>query len=219
MEPRAAIARIRLRQRSLTLWNTSQNPHVARLVISAFRRHGARKQAARDRARCWRRLRIEDLHLSRRGRLPVGGAQGRPTGEVDADRSEAFLTDAHGRDHVTHAELAFDSDARSPACVPIPSPTSAPTCRPSRPSVPTYLYATLLSGKTTFRPSIARWMRSIPTPCRSMPIAARGVRKQRSSSSGWSRLRARELGVDPADLRKKQLRRRRSRIRRRWPRL
>ena len=26
------------------------------------------------------------------------------------DRTEAFLTDAHGRDHVTKAEMAFDTD-------------------------------------------------------------------------------------------------------------
>ena len=29
-----------------------------------------------------------------------------------ADRSEAFLSDAHGRDHVTHAEMAMDKDGK-----------------------------------------------------------------------------------------------------------
>ncbi len=37
--------------------------------------------------------------------------------------------------------------ARSPGCASIPSPISAPIFRPSRPSVPTYLYGTLLSGQ------------------------------------------------------------------------
>ena len=36
MEPRAALAEYDGGSGSLTLWNTSQNPHVARLVISAF---------------------------------------------------------------------------------------------------------------------------------------------------------------------------------------
>ena len=40
-----------------------------------LRRHRARAQAARDRAGCGRRLRLQDLHLSGRGRLPLGGAQ------------------------------------------------------------------------------------------------------------------------------------------------
>ena len=48
-----------------------------------LRRHGAREQAARHRARRRRRLRLEDFHLSGGGRLPVGGAQARPRGEMD----------------------------------------------------------------------------------------------------------------------------------------
>src|SRR5204862_3159819 len=36
IEPRAAIAEYDGGSQSLTLWNTTQNPHVARLVISAF---------------------------------------------------------------------------------------------------------------------------------------------------------------------------------------
>ncbi len=46
-------------------------------------------------------------------------------------------------------------------------------------------------------------MRSIPTPCRSMPIAAPAVLKQPSWSNASSKSRARELGMDPTDLRKK----------------
>src|SRR5437899_854866 len=36
MEPRAAIGEYDAGSESFTLWNTTQNPHVARLVISAF---------------------------------------------------------------------------------------------------------------------------------------------------------------------------------------
>ena len=65
--------RLRHRRRAASRSGTrAQNPHVARLVIVGLRRHGARAQAARDRARRRRRLRLEDLHLSRRGRVPVG---------------------------------------------------------------------------------------------------------------------------------------------------
>ena len=48
-----------------------------------LRRHGAGAQTAGDRARRRRRLRLQDLHLSGRGRLPLGVAQGAPPGEVD----------------------------------------------------------------------------------------------------------------------------------------
>ena len=47
-----------------------------------LRRHRTREQAAGDRARCGRRLRFEDLHLSGRSRLSVGVAQNRPAGEM-----------------------------------------------------------------------------------------------------------------------------------------
>ena len=36
IEPRAAIGEYDAGTQSFTLWNTTQNPHVARLVISAF---------------------------------------------------------------------------------------------------------------------------------------------------------------------------------------
>ena len=83
IEPRSALAEYDSGNDKLTLWNTSQNPHVARLVISAFVGHGAGKQAAGDRAGCRRRFRIEDFHLSGGGRLPMGRPQGRPSGKVD----------------------------------------------------------------------------------------------------------------------------------------
>ncbi len=100
--------RIRRRHRPLHALEHLAEPARGAAGDLGLRRHGARAQAARDRARRRRRLRLEDFHLSGGGRLPVGGAQGEPAGEVDGDRSEAFLTDAHGRDHVTHAELALD---------------------------------------------------------------------------------------------------------------
>ena len=63
---------------------------------------------------------------------------GRPV-KWTAERTESFLADAHGRDHVTHAELAMDArTARSPALqgphhrrrwAPISRP-SPPACRP-----------------------------------------------------------------------------------------
>jgi len=53
IEPRAAIGEYDAGTDGLTLWNTTQNPHVARLVISAFV-----------------------------GIAPVGGAQNRPAGEM-----------------------------------------------------------------------------------------------------------------------------------------
>jgi carbon-monoxide dehydrogenase large subunit len=79
MEPRAAIGEYDTGDEAFTLYTTSQNPHVARLVLSAFIGIAPGAQAARDRARCRRRLRLQDLHLRRGDGLRLGGKKvGRP---------------------------------------------------------------------------------------------------------------------------------------------
>ena len=74
--------RLRCRQRRADAVEYDAEPACGAARHRGLRRHGAGAQAARDRAGCRRRLRLEDLHLSGRGRLPVGRAQGRPAGEM-----------------------------------------------------------------------------------------------------------------------------------------
>jgi xanthine dehydrogenase molybdopterin-binding subunit B len=172
IEPRAALADYDSGNDALTLWNTSQNPHVARLVIAAFvgmaPEHKLRVIAPDVGGGFGSKIFIYPeevvcLWASRKVNRPV---------KWNSDRSEAFLTDAHGRDHVTHAEMAFDAEARSPACARKPSPISAPTCRPSRRRCRPISTRRCCRASTASRTSIARSTRSTPTPCRSMPIAA-----------------------------------------------
>src|ERR1019366_7941808 len=93
-------------------WNTSQNPHVARLVISAFvgmiPEHKLRVIAPDVGGGFGSKVLIYPeevvcLWASRKVKRPL---------KWTSDRSEAFLTDAHGRDHVTHAELALDANCK-----------------------------------------------------------------------------------------------------------
>ena len=112
MEPRAAIGDYNTSTEEITLYTTSQNPHLSRLVISAFNgvapEHKLRVVApdvgggfgskiypyAEDVAIAWAAKKV-----------------GRPIKWV-AQRTESFLSDCHGRDHVTHAELAVKSDGK-----------------------------------------------------------------------------------------------------------
>src|SRR5690606_20423960 len=64
-----------------------------------------------------------------------------------AERSEAFLTDAHGRDHVTHAELATDKDGKVLALRVSTKANMGAYLSTFASAVPTYLYGTLLSGQ------------------------------------------------------------------------
>ena len=185
IEPRAAIGEYDAGTDCLTLWNTTQNPHVARLVISAFvgmaPEHKLRVIAPDVGGGFGSKIFIYPEEVVC---LWAARKIGRPVKWV-SDRSEAFLTDAHGRDHVTHAEMAFDVEGRDRrVCASRPSPISAPICRRSRRRCRPISTARCFRANTTSRRSTARSTRSTPTPCRSTPIAAPAGRRRRSWSSG-----------------------------------
>jgi len=112
MEPRASIGDYNSSSDQLTLYTTSQNPHLTRLVISAFNgvhpEHKFRVVApdvgggfgskiypyAEDVVVAWAAKKI-----------------GRPVKWV-CERTDSFLSDCHGRDHVTHAKLAVQKDGK-----------------------------------------------------------------------------------------------------------
>ena len=112
IEPRAAIGEYDAGTGAFTLWNTTQNPHVARLVIAAFvgmaPEHKLRVIAPDVGGGFGSKIFIYPEEVVA---LWASKRVGRPVKWV-ADRSEAFLADAHGRDHVTHAEMAFDADGK-----------------------------------------------------------------------------------------------------------
>ncbi len=141
IEPRAALAEYDAGNDSLTLWNTSQNPHVARLVISAFvgmaPEHKLRVIAPDVGGGFGSKIFIYPeevvcLWAARKTGRPVKWA---------ADRSESFVTDAHGRDHVTHAEMAFDADGKILALKAKTIANLGAYMSTFSSSVPTYLYA------------------------------------------------------------------------------
>ena len=71
---------------------------------------------------------------------------GRPI-KWTAERSESFLTDAHGRDHVTTAELAIDAQGNFLALRVKTIANMGAYLSTFASSVPTILYATLLAGQ------------------------------------------------------------------------
>ncbi len=75
--------RLRHRRRALHALHDLAEPACRAPRAVGVLQHRARAQAARDRARCRRRLRLQDLHLSRRDGGAVGVEEGRPPGEVD----------------------------------------------------------------------------------------------------------------------------------------
>src|ERR1700748_508258 len=147
MEPRAALAEYDDAEEHFTLYTTSQNPHVARLVFSAFyniaQEHKLRVVAPDVGGGFGSKIFIYPEEMVA---LWASKKVGRPV-KWTGDRSEAFLTDAHGRDHVSKAEMAFDKDNKILGLRVKTHANFGAYMSLFSSSVPTYLYATLLSGQ------------------------------------------------------------------------
>jgi aerobic carbon-monoxide dehydrogenase large subunit len=204
IEPRAALGDYDPGQEHYTLYTTSQNPHVARLVLSAF-------------------IGIAPEHKLRVVAPDVGGGfgskifiyaeevcclwaskriGGRPV-KWTADRSESFMSDAHGRDHVTTAELAMDRDGKFRALRVHTIANMGAYLSTFASSVPTYLYATLLSGQYDI-PAIYAEVDAVYT--NTAPVDAYRGAGRPEATYVVERLvetAARELKMDPAEIRRR----------------
>jgi carbon-monoxide dehydrogenase large subunit len=203
MEPRAALANYDVAEDHFTLYTTSQNPHVARLVLSAFYQvapenklrviapdvgggFGSKIYIYPEEIVC--------LWASKKTGVPV---------KWTADRTEAFLTDAHGRDHHSKARMGFDKDGRITGFKVDTIANLGAYMSLFSSSVPTYLYATLLSGQYAIA-NIHANVRTVYT--NTAPVDAyRGAGRPEATFvvERMMETAARELGIDPAELRRR----------------
>ena len=203
MEPRAAVGEYDFGTDSYTLYTTSQNPHVARLVLAAF-------------------VGIAPEHKLRVIAPDVGGGFGSKifiyaeetvcvwaakkvnrSVKWTSDRTEAFLSDAHGRDHVTHAEIALDEAGKILGLRVNTIANLGAYLSTFASSVPTYLYAPLLSGQYDI-PAIYCEVDAVYT--NTAPVDAYRGAGRPEATFVVERIvekAARELGIDPAKFRKK----------------
>ena len=202
MEPRAALAQYDAAEDHLTLYTTSQNPHVARLVMSAFFQiapeHKLRVIAPDVGGGFGSKIYIYPeetvcVWASRKAGVPV---------KWTADRSEAFITDAHGRDHETVAKMAFDANNKITGFKVHTKANFGAYMSLFSSAVPTYLYATLLSGQYQI-PNIYCDVKAIYT--NTVPVDAyRGAGRPEACYliERMMEKAAGELGVSPGDLRR-----------------
>jgi len=202
MEPRAALGHYDKSEDHYTCWTTSQNPHVARLVMSAFYNVAPENKLrviAPDVGGGFGSKifiypeEIVCLWASRKTGVPVKWV---------ADRTESFMADAHGRDHVSEVSLAFDADNRIIAMKVDTIANFGAYMSLFSSAVPTYLYATLLSGQYDI-PAIHANVRAVYT--NTAPVDAyRGAGRPEATYlvERVMETSARELGVSPAELRR-----------------
>ena len=201
IEPRAAIGEYDRGSGGYTLYTTSQNPHVARLVLSAFIGIAPENKL---------RVIAPDVGGGFGSKIFIYGEEvvctwasrkvGRPVKWV-SDRTESFLADAHGRDHLTIAEAAMDANGKILALRVSTKANLGAYLSTFASSVPTYLYAPLLSGQYDVN---AIYCEVDGVYTNTSPVDAyRGAGRPEATFvvERLVEVAARQLGQDPAELR------------------
>jgi aerobic carbon-monoxide dehydrogenase large subunit len=203
IEPRAANASYSRAEDGYTLYVASQNPHVERLLMTAFvlglPENKVRVVAPDVGGGFGSKIYLypEDVVVtwaSKQLNRPV---------KWTSDRSEAFLSDAHGRDHVTLAELALDKNGKFLAMRVRTNANLGAYLSTFASCIPTILYATLLAGQYT-TPLIYCEVTAVFT--NTTPVDAYRGAGRPEATYVVERLvetAARELKLDPVEIRRR----------------
>jgi len=203
MEPRAAIGEFDRATGDYTLFTTSQNPHVIRLLMGAFVLHIPEAKLRVVAPDVGGGFGSKIYHYAEEAIVTWAAAKVRRPVKWTAERSESFMSDAHGRDHVTHVELALDAQAKFLALKVSTIANMGAYLSTFAPCIPTYLYGTLLAGTYT-TPAIYVETKAVFT--HTVPVDAyRGAGRPEATFllERIVDLAADELGIDPAELRRR----------------
>jgi carbon-monoxide dehydrogenase large subunit len=146
MEPRAALGEYDLSSGDYTLWTTSQNPHVIRLLMGAFVLHIPENKLRVVAPDVGGGFGSKIYHYAEEAIVTWASAKVRRPVKWTAERSESFMSDAHGRDHVSTAEMALDAAGNFLGLRISTLANMGAYLSTFAPCIPTYLYATLLAG-------------------------------------------------------------------------
>ena len=203
IEPRAVNGLYSRSDDSYTLYVSSQNPHVERLLMTAFvlglPEHKVRVVAPDVGGGFGSKIYLyaEDVVVTWASKLV-----NRPV-KWTCERSESFVSDAHGRDHVTTVELAMDKDGRFLGMRVKTTANVGAYLSTFASCVPTILYATLLAGQYT-TPVVHCEVTAVFT--NTVPVDAyRGAGRPEATYvvERVVEQAAREMKLDPAEIRRR----------------
>ncbi|MBO6603240.1 MAG: xanthine dehydrogenase family protein molybdopterin-binding subunit [Roseicyclus sp.] len=202
MEPRVAVGDYAKHSDESTLYTTSQNPHVIRLLMGAFvlgiPEHKLRVVAPDVGGGFGSKI----FHYAEEAFCTFAAKQLRRPVKWTSTRSEAFISDAHGRDHVTKIELALDAENNFTAIRTETYANMGAYLSTFAPSVPTYLHGILMAGNYK-TPNIYVNVKAVFT--NTVPVDAYRGAGRPEATFQLERVidkAARELGVDPVELRR-----------------
>ncbi|NNU81603.1 xanthine dehydrogenase family protein molybdopterin-binding subunit [Halovulum dunhuangense] len=203
MEPRASLGEYDPGTGDYKLTTTSQNPHLHRLLISAFVLGIPEHKLTVIAPDVGGGFGSKIYHYGEEALVLAAAKKlGCPV-KWTATRSESFMTDAHGRDHVTKMELALDADGKFLAIRTETLANVGAYLSNFSTATPTFLHGTLMAGNYTV-PNVYVNVKAVFT--NTAPVDAyRGAGRPEATYSIERIIdkAARELGVDPIELRRK----------------
>jgi aerobic carbon-monoxide dehydrogenase large subunit len=203
MEPRCAVGEYDIGKQEFTLHLSSQNPHVARILLATATLGVPEHKIRVISNDVGGGFGSKAFHYNEEVIVLWAARRiGRPV-RWTADRSEAFISDRHGRDHRTHVELATTAEGKFLALRVSTQANMGAYYSTFGPAIPTYYYATLLSG-TYVIPAIYCDVQGIMT--NTVPVDAyRGAGRPEATyviERIVDRV-ARDLKIDQAEIRRR----------------
>ena len=203
MEPRASTGVFDPGTGEYTLYTTSQNPHLTRLLICAFVLGIPENKLRVVAPDVGGGFGSKIYHYGEEALVLAAAKKlGRPV-RWTASRSESFLTDAHGRDHVTKIEIACEKDGTFLAFRTETMANVGAYLSNFSTATPTFLHGTLMAGNYTV-PTLYVNVKAVFT--NTAPVDAyRGAGRPEATYSLERAIDkcAQELGMDPLELRRK----------------
>jgi carbon-monoxide dehydrogenase large subunit len=204
MEPRSAVANWTRSMGELTLWSTSQNPHICRFLASLVTGIGEHKI----------RVIATEVGGGFGSKIPVYADEmitsfcsmqlGRPV-KWTATRSEGFQSTTHGRDHIEHVEMAATREGKITGVRSVVYAGMGAYLSTAGPGVPTILHGLMYSGPYDIGATKADIYGVFNN---ATPVDAyRGAGRPEATFliERLVDLLAVELGTDPVELRRKNL--------------
>ena len=203
MEPRVAVGDYNAGTGDSTLYTTSQNPHVIRLLMGAFvlgiPEHKLRVVAPDVGGGFGSKI----FHYAEEAFCTFAAKELKRPVKWTCSRSESFMSDAHGRDHVTKIELALDKEGNFLAVRTDTHANMGAYLSTFAPSVPTWLHGVLMAGNYK-TPLIYVNVKAVFT--NTVPVDAYRGAGRPEATFQLERVidkAAREIGMDPIELRRK----------------
>ena len=204
MEPRSAVAQWTWASEELTLWSTTQNPHIARFltsVVSGVPEHKIRVIAPEVGGGFGSKI---PYYPDEAITVFCAMKTGRPV-KWTATRSEGYQVTTHGRDHVEEVELAADKSGKITGLRTKVYAGMGGYLSTAAPGIPTILHGLMYAGTYTI-PNVKADVYGVFN--NGAPVEAyRGAGRPEATFlvERMVDILANELGMDPVDVRRVNL--------------